>query len=64
MNIDLAALAERTIDESIRSFRPGDRSSFDHWDGELERVEEAIVKDELLPERQALLALLRSQRIE
>jgi hypothetical protein len=64
MNNDLADLAERTIDETIRSFNPGDRGSFDHWDGELQRVEEAILNDERLPERQALLASIRSQRID
>lgn len=42
VTVDLKDLVERTIDFAIREFNPDDRDSYNRWDHELERVEEAL----------------------
>jgi hypothetical protein len=63
MTTDLVGLAESTIDAAIRSFRPGDDSSYDHWDSELQHVESLLGESLPTPESQHVFARVRAYRI-
>lgn len=57
----LSDVVERIIDSAIRTFDPFDAASYEHWDAELRKLEEAMSSIEV-PKTEDLLAL-REHRI-
>lgn len=63
MAADPVELAESVIDAAIRSFCPGDYSSYVHWDSELQHVESLLDESLPTPEGQHAFARVRAHRI-
>jgi hypothetical protein len=61
---DLANIVDATLDAAIRSFCPGDESSYAHWDSELRRLELSLREAPPTPEHQNLLATVHAHRID
>jgi hypothetical protein len=60
---ELEARFELLQDSVIRQFQPHDSGSYEHWDNELDCLEEQVLSRSSSSETQALLASIRAQRV-